>query len=208
MKKIFLGILIITLPLITFFQYKNYRRFHPSTSYEYLKSDEIDINYHDPRMIEEYFHKIVEVGAFARRKWKNEGIDVRFPNENVTETNVANYYNLLLTRIKEIEAKLETSAAYKAEGFNNEQIILLESGISKNQLRWISQKPLILTAVFGDRGAHIWTIQQLLIAKGYQHNLDGVFGLDTQNAILAFQRDKQIYSSGTIDEITFSELIK
>ncbi len=208
MKKIFFGVLIVTLPILVFFQYNNYKRFHPPTNYEYLKSESIDIYYHDAKVVEEYFEKIVSISAFARRKWRNEGIDVRFPDDSEKEKNVANLYNFMLSRVKEIETILEKSAKLKEEGFDNEQIIQMEKGISKTTLKWTLQKTPMLNAVLGDRGEHIWNIQKLLIGKGYEHNLDGVFGMDTQNALLAFQRDNQIYPSGIISETTFNLLVK
>ena len=65
MKKLLIIVLIITLPLIAFFQYKGYRRFHPPVDYEYVISNEIDINYYDQGLVEEYYTKAIEVGSFC-----------------------------------------------------------------------------------------------------------------------------------------------
>ncbi|MEO9869153.1 peptidoglycan-binding domain-containing protein [Ekhidna sp.] len=207
MKKLLLVILIITLPLITYFQYKNYRRFHPPVAYEYSISDKLDLSYHDYTLVEEYYSKSVEVGAFARAKWRNDDIDVRFPDENLeVEKNAAKYYNQMLSRLSWLEDVLEHSFELKEAGYSNEEIKHIESGIPADVSKWINEKPSFLGMVIGDRGQYVWRVQEKLIAKGYEHNLDGVFGLATQNATITFQIDNNLYPSGSIDELTFQKL--
>lgn len=206
MKKLLFVIVIVTLPLIAFFQYKEYRRFNPPTAYEYLVSSEIDVNYHDYSMVDEYYNKSVEVGAFARSKWRNEGIDVLYPDQEVqAEVNAAAHYNQMLSRIRNIEAKLIKSEGYKKDGFSNEEVQMIESGIPQDLVRYVSDGGM-MELTLGDRGQGVYLLQKKLITKGYDHNLDGVFGLDTQSAIRNFQSDNDLYTSGILDKITFVSL--
>ena len=207
MKRLLLIILIITLPLIAFFQFKNYRRFHPPVSYEYVISDNVDANYHDQAMVDEYYRKAVEIGAFARMQWKSNDFDVRFPSEeNQEEVNASRYYNQLISRVSAIEAKLEASNALKEEGYSNEEIQQIESGISKNQLQFVADRININQIAFGDQSSYVWKVQKQLISKGYEHRLDGLFGIDTQNALTSFQQDNQLYPSGLMNDETFDLL--
>ncbi len=207
MKKLLFIVLIITLPLIAFFQYKNYKRFNPPADYEYVTSEEIDTNYYNSDLVDEYYAKAVEIGSFARLQWRNNGIDVRFPNEDSqTAINASKYYNQLISRVKSLESKLVSSSALKKEGLANGDIRLIESGYSINDLAALEDKDEIVQITFGDQSRFVWKVQKQLISRGYDHVLDGLFGIDTQNAIIAFQQDNQMYPSGAMDEETFELL--
>ena len=207
MKKLLIIILIITLPLIAFFQFKNYRRFHPSASYEHTISENIDPYYYDQTIIDEYYVKALEIGSFSRSQWRNNGFDVRFPDEDrVEEVNAAKYYNQLVARVKLLEGRLESSQVLKSEGWNNDEVQLIEMGYTKEELAWLAEKDNLLGVQFGDQSEYVWKVQKKLIAKGYEHQLDGLFGIDTQNAILTFQNDNAIYPSGDINLATFNLL--
>jgi len=207
MKKLLIIICIITLPLIAFFQYKNYRRFHPPVDYEYTISDNIDANYYDQSILEEYYVKAIEIGSFARVQWRNNGFDVRFPDENRSEEmNASKYYSRLVARVNLLEDRLEFSSACKNEGWDNEAVQLMEKGYTKGEIPWLNEMENILKVQFGDQSEYVWNVQKRLISKGYEHALDGLFGIDTQNAILSFQGDNEIYPSGIIDQTTFNFL--
>ena len=207
MKKLLIIVLIITLPLIAFFQYKNYRRFHPPVDYAYVTSDEIDVNYHRAELVDEYYAKAIEIGAFARLQWRNSSIDVRFPNEDSQNAiNASKYYNQLIARVKSLESKLTNSSRLKKEGLSNSEIKLIELGYATGDLTALENKDEIIQITFGDQSRFVWKVQKQLISKGYDHALDGLFGIDTQNAIISFQQDNQMYPSGTLDEETFDLL--
>ena len=206
MKKIINIVIVVALLVIAYFQYSNYRRFHPPVDYDYEANAEIDVNYHDQPLVFEYYSKIFEVGAFARSMWRNESIDVRFPDaSSEMEKNAANHYNAMLTRIQFIEGKLMQSKRYKDVGHSNEEIQQIESGVPPLLAKAGGFEPM-LNVQFGDTGAPVWEIQKQLIGKGYEHQLDGLFGIDTQNALTAFQRDQDIFPSGQIDTNTLIRL--
>lgn len=208
MKKLLIVVVVITLPIITYFQYKNYVRFQAPSDYDYQATNEIDLNYYDQSLVEEYFEKKIEISSFSRRVWRNEGVDVLFPDTNVElELDYSNYYNTLLKRIEFLELKLNQSLQYKQKGFDNSQIQRLEQGISQAVIR--NEKFVGLEgSSIGDEGETIWVLQKKLIEKGYEHTLDGVFGDETQLAVIKFQNDNELFPSGVVSRSTLELLFK
>ena len=206
MKKLLIIVIVITLPLIAFFQYKEYKRFHPPVDYEYTLSDNIDLNYHDQTLVDEYYAKALEIGFFARMQWRNE-IDVRFPDiGNLEEVNSAKYYNRLLARTTQLENVLTNSLRLKTDGYTNDEIKQIESGVSPEMIKWTDNLEDILSISLGDLSQHVWNVQKELIAKGYEHRLDGLFGVETQSAIFSFQTDHDIFPTGLMNQETFDAL--
>ncbi|MEP1095850.1 MAG: peptidoglycan-binding protein [Cyclobacteriaceae bacterium] len=207
MKKILFIILIITLPLIAFFQYKEYTRFNPPSSYEYMISEAIDANYHDPELVTEYFSKAIEIGSFARTKWRSESIDVRFPDQNSTiEMNAANYYNQLLARTKQLEAVLSNSKNLKDQNFSDSEIKFMESGFPRNLIESRIDRNSMVQLAIGSNSRFVWKLQERLISKGYPHTLDGLFGTATQTALITYQNDQGIFPSGAMNDEVFDLL--
>lgn len=207
MKKLLVVVIVITLPLITYFQYKNYRRFHPPVNYEYPLSDGIDMYYHDPSIVEEYYQKAVEISSYARKAWSNEGVDVRFPDtDDQTELTQAAYYNYLLSRLQQIEFQLTQSARLKSKGLNNEEVRLVESGVPEGLVKWIALKEQLVSLSEGSRGEEVWLLQTFLTKKGFEHTVDGVFGAATQTALQQFQEKNDLYPSGAMSDQTFAKL--
>ena len=207
MKKLLILIIIITLPLIAFFQYKRYERFHPPVSYEYDINDSIDVNYHDHQFVKEYFANAVEISAYARQQWRNEGVDVRFPNQNSqTELTISKYYNDLVARTQWLEAKLVQSDRLKRKGYNNDDVKKIESGVSLKKMDWENDREQLVNLAIGSRGEHVWLLQRELDFKGYDHTLDGVFGVATEAGLAAFQQDNGLFPSGHMSERTFEAL--
>lgn len=205
MKKLLFGIIILGLPLIIFFQYKNYRRFNPPSNYEYIIKEGIDVNYYNSELVDEYFQKSIEIGSFARLKWRNESIDVRFPDQNSeVELNAAKYYNQLLSRVALIEQKLMVSMNLKSKGLDNDGIIAVENGVPEVEVEFLEDKAEILSLQLGDRGRLVWELQKRLNSHGYEHPIDGVFGTATQNSVTAFQNDNELYPSGAMNIEVFN----
>jgi hypothetical protein len=209
MKKLLAIIFIIGIPLLVFFQYQNYRRFHPPVNYEHPISDSIDVNYHDQALVKEYFTNAVELGAFARDQWFNHDIDVRFPDANNTAAkNAAKYYNMLASRTKMLEKKLKQSWIYKMENYSNEEIILIEKGANPDFIKYHVDREDFIGLGRGDNGQAVWDLQKILNSKGFNMPVDGTFGIETENSLKAFQDSLNIFSSGILDEETFEVLFK
>lgn len=207
MKKLLLVIVIVTFPLLTYFQYQNYRRFHPPVNYEYAASDSIDIHYYDAMLVEEYFFKVVELSAYARQKWSNEGVDVRFPDQNsLSELNISAYYNQILSRIKIIEAQLIFSTKLKNMGMSNDQVKSVEAGIPIRIVMLGDKKSELIDLKIGDIGEGVWLLQKQLVSKSDGHTIDGVFGKTTQEVLKAYQNSNNLFPSGTVNASTFDLL--
>lgn len=59
----------------------------------------------------------------------------------------------------------------------------------------------------GDRGAAVQELQTQLQSRGYYYGaIDGVFGTDTQNAVIQFQRDFNLPQTGVVDTQFYSVL--
>lgn len=208
MKKLALLIIIIALPLILFFQYKKYRRFHPPSEYDYPISDSIDVHYHDPEVLLHYYENAYKIGSFSRELWASKGVDIRYPDTSETETQSAlRYYQQLLQTTTHLEGKLKYSRALKNQGFDNNEIkIIEERGISPQNFRLLHKMNLMGLKI-GVKGSTVWELQKLLTALGYEIPVDGIFSIETDQALKDFQRKNELYPSGITDEATLRALI-
>lgn len=207
MKKILIGIIVITLIVIAFFQFDKYQRFNPPVDYDYTINESVDVNYHNQALVEEYYSKVFEIGNFARSQWKSSKIDVRFPDQdNLAEVNAARYYNGLKSRVAFIEQKLLQSTQLKAEGYSNEEILQVENGFPLELVQAGVDKEALSNLQIGDNNRLVWLLQKKLIENGYQHQLDGLFGIDTQNQLINYQTDNNLFPSGSMNEEVFKML--
>ncbi|MEM6800914.1 MAG: peptidoglycan-binding domain-containing protein [Bacteroidota bacterium] len=217
MKRLFYLVIIITLPLIAFFQFWNFRKFNPPSDYAYEISQEIDPNYHDPEMVKEYFLTCKEVGNYARYVWKEHGVDVKFADPtHPEEKEFASIYNSLIATAQFLEGKLEKSAELKKDGLNNEDVIWWEKGIIERNVadpnlgssRGGDQGDMDTVAKIGDKNAAVRAIQESLYKKGHKIRIDGIFRQETRDAVLAFQNKKKLPETGIVDLETFQKLTK
>ena len=56
------------------------------------------------------------------------------------------------------------------------------------------------------KGEDIKKIQNLLVEKGYIIEIDGVYGTQTSNAIIQFQKDRKMVSDGVVGPATRNAL--
>lgn len=208
MKKILGIIVVVCLIIITFFQYKNYKRFRPSSDYSFSVNDSIDINYFDELIVGQYYKNCFEIGAFARAQWFQNGIDVKFPNGSSEAKEASNYYNRLITSTKRIEDKLIYSKNLKSQGFNNNEIksIILD-GLSKKESLVLRYEHLHNLSI-GDESQNVFELQSILHQMGYEMPIDGTFGSETDNAIKKLQTENDIYTSGIVDKKTLEIIIE
>ena len=208
MKKVFQLIIIIGIPTLLYFQYKSYIRFHPPVDYDYKIPTGIDANYHNSILVKSYFEGTNEIGAFARKMWFNESIDVRFPDvSNEESINASALYNTLLNQVRLQEAKLINSYNLKLQNITNDQIKLIEeTGVNPSLLNFLEDKDRYLGLSEGTRGALVWELQKMLIEKGFNLQKDGVYSLETRTQIMAFQNANDLYPSGRLNAMTFDKL--
>lgn len=63
----------------------------------------------------------------------------------------------------------------------------------------------------GSKGVPVWSLQKLLVKKGYsvgRWGCDGDFGADTESAVKKYQTDKKITADGICGEKTWTELYR
>ncbi|MCL2350996.1 MAG: peptidoglycan-binding protein, partial [Firmicutes bacterium] len=69
--------------------------------------------------------------------------------------------------------------------------------------------PVRPTLRFGDRGEAVRELQTLLASRGFSPGpADGIFGSMTQNAVMAFQRDRGLAVDGIVGPITWGALLE
>ena len=208
MKKLAYLIIILALPIIVFFQYKSYTRFNPPFNLTLTPSDSLDATYYDPLVLQEYHELLHKIPAFARSKWANEGIDVRFPDNGDEESiEAAAHYNQLLSGLKLLETKLKSSFKLKQQGFDNAAINEMElKGISPQTYKIQHTKELIGQRK-GEKNSAVWELQKHLLKKGYDIPKDGIFDIETENALKDFQSKNDLYPSGIVEESVIPFLI-
>lgn len=198
MKKILILVIILSLPVIAFVQYKNYSKFNPSSDFNIATDlDSIDVDYYQSAVVEEYIDKLVGIPAYARSQWRNEGIDVLYPKSGVVnEQLAADKYKQMLKRLYYLESKLIYSKRLKEQGYNNDQIQWIEAGESASLLSAGFDLEAMSSVQLGDEGEMVWLLQKKLADKGLKLPIDGVFGDETANAVRKVQLDHGLYPSG------------
>ncbi len=218
MKKILILILIIIISIFAYGEYKEYQRFHPKNT-DYKASEAIDLNYHDQTIVYDYNEAIYALNGFVITQWSANGIDVRSPENDNTETQYAvNTYAKKLAKVKFFESKLEQSKTLKDKGLSNTEIKTIESeNITpedyNKRLESAKFKRLLIESlpkknlINGEKSAFIYEIQKLLIKKGFDIPLDGVYKNITSDALKAFEEKHQLFPDGKIDLITLETLL-
>ncbi|MEQ9440382.1 MAG: peptidoglycan-binding domain-containing protein [Cyclobacteriaceae bacterium] len=208
MKRLALLVIIITLPVIAYYQYRKFRRFHPPSAYDYVVRDSIDVHYHDPEALQHYYKNVYEIGAFARQVWHNRDIDVRYPDQDDIEAiQAADYYQQLLQTTAYLEGILVRSRELKEAGYTNQDIKVMETeGLSPQMFRLLHQQQL-LGLSRGDKGAGVWELQALLRKQGHDIPHDGIFNKITEDALKEFQESTESYPTGQVDENSLRNLL-
>ena len=209
MKRLALLILIVTLPILTYFQYQKYRRFHPPVDYDYTPSDSIDSNYHDPVVLQQYYQNVYEIGRFARSQWRSQRVDVRYPQEGDPEEKAASqYYQQLLSATALLEDRLVASQRLKERGFDNQAIVHIEQEGWSPQNYWLAQQAPLKGLQKGDKGSGVWALQKLLVNRGYEIPVDGIFSVATEEAVKDLQQTTGNYPSGEVDDLLLQAMMK
>jgi len=216
MKQIIIFLLVIILAIIGYSQYKQYERFS-FKNYEYEISDKIDLDYHDKSSLYKYYEAIEGVNSYIGSQWSLNRIDVRSPEDDDAETKLAvDTYTKKLAKVKHYEAQLEKSKALKDKGLSNDDIKLFENkGITlldkqktEADARMMSMFNNNANLRLGERNAFVYELQKLLVKKGFDIPIDGVYQNITSNAILDFEAKNNLFPDGKIDLLTLEALLK
>ncbi|AZQ43583.1 peptidoglycan-binding domain-containing protein [Nonlabens ponticola] len=218
MKQIIIFLLVIILGFIAYDFYKDWNRFH-APNYEYQKPENIDLQYHDASVVWDYVNAIQDVNTYVKLQYTANDIDVRAPEEDDLETQnaIAEYANRL-AKVKYYENLLVQSAAYKQDGIDNETIKEIEAGLTSREtqeqereqqhLQELYDAEIATSKSVGSRGALIYEVQKILVNKGYEIPVDGVFATITSKALADFESNNNLYPDGKLDVLTFDALLK
>jgi N-acetyl-anhydromuramyl-L-alanine amidase AmpD len=210
MKRLLFLILIVTLPVIAFFEWMAYKRAHFPADFIYQTSDSLDLNYHQPELIADYFQSATELEHFGRYCWKEYKLDVLGdqPMES-PQKDLVKAYQLKFAHVKHTEALLERSYALKQKGLKDKVVqLMLEHDMTESDLEaylFLGEKEKL---EFEDQGDGVFKAQQLLKQKGYDLPVDGYFEKKTLEAVKAFQRSAGIFPSGKIGDLTVKKLLE
>ena len=213
MKKLIIALIVIIVLIFAYNQYKEYQRFHPD-NFNYKSSENIDLEYYNQDVVYSYFEAIQALNGFANMQWSVNEINVKSPEDDDESTTfVVNEYRKKLAKVKYYEAKLEASKQLK-EGLTNDLIKLkLEGNITKPDSNAIFKSKIKSMYAanpkvrLGEKSSFIYEVQKLLVKKGFDLELDGVYHTITRNAIVEFETKHNLFPDGNLDVLTLDALL-
>lgn len=216
MKQIIIVLLLIIAFLIGYGKYSEYKRYN-SPEVDYKMSESIDLNYHNQEVVMNYYDAVESLNSFVMMQWTANEIDVRTPEEDDNETNVAvKVYAKKLAKVKYYESQLEKSSTLKEKGLSNDVIKgLEETGITIENLEK-AKRIAMIKSMFDpsksirtkEESVFIFEVQKCLVKNGFDIKVDGVYMIETSDAIKAFEEKNQLFADGKLDAITVDLLIQ
>jgi hypothetical protein len=210
MKQIIILLLIIIASIIGYGKYSDYKRYN-APEVNYRTEAQIDVAYHDQVLLLNYNEAIENLNGYVMLQWTANEIDVRTPeDDNLKSKNAVEKYAKKLAKVRYYEAILENSLQLKEKGLSNTQIkFIQENGIDletyQRKLKYEKIKSLLTTNIKlynGSKNAIIYEVQKELNNKGYQLTIDGVYRIETLNAIKKFEESNNLLADGLLDELT------
>lgn len=216
MKQIIILLLIIIASFIGYGKYEQHQRFNtPKVNYKTDAS--LDINYYNKDIVYRYYNAIEDLNSFVMLQNSANNIDVRKPEDDDEKTKAAvKIYADKLAKIKYYEAFLAQSNALKQQNLTNADIKDLETkGIAlatQNKIQEINKIKSLFDANkkinYGQKSALIYEVQKILVAKGFEIKVDGIYKIETQNAIKNFESKNNLFADGELDTLTLDALFK
>lgn len=219
MKQILIVILIVIVLIFGYNCNSDYQRFH-SPGTDYVSAEKIDLNYYDNATLLNYYQAIEEVNGFVRLAWSNNGVDVRHPEEDDDDTKaLVNEYTKKLGTVKFYEDRLTISAQMKSKGLSDKDVIAFEqSGFSGKQydaflksrflMETFQSNPEKYSLKVGDYSSFVFELQKMLVKKGYNIPVDGLFRDITIQAIQSFETKNGLFADGKVDAVMLDYLLR
>lgn len=216
MKQIIIFLLLVIILIIGYGQYSQYKRFN-SEAIAYKTDKNLDIAYYKPEVVLEYNEAIEELNSYIMLQWTANDIDVRTPKDDDIETKIAvESYSKKLGKVHFYEALLTTSSLYKENGLTNQEIkFIVENGTDldtyNRKLKYKKIKKLFNANVKlynGSKNAIIYEVQKELNKKGHSVEIDGVYRIETLNAIKDFEAKNNLLADGFLDDLTIEMLFQ
>jgi len=216
MKQIIIFLLVIIVALVSYGQYSQYKRFN-TDAYEYVKSDRVDLNYHDQEFLFHYYNAVEDLNAYVITQWNANKIDVKAPETSSEITKLAvREYSKKLAKVKFYEARLIQSLSLKGNGSSNAEIKSIEvRGTSVSAYKQEAYNEKIKTLFLnsevvriGTKGPLVFEIQKLLKSKGFNIPVDGMFKQISFDALKAFEAKHDLFADGNLDLLTLEQLLE
>ena len=219
MKTILASILVVILLIFGINQYQDYQRFHNPNNH-YQPVDGILRTDFNKSLVNDYLKSITNLNGYMELQWSTNGIDVRNPQKDDTQNQYAsNQYNNLLSEVKFLENQLLQIQKLKNEGKSNQEIELLikeqktAKQIKKEQEQLSYKNTLIeiynsKTKNLKSEETFVYEIQKLLNKKGFKVQIDGMYHIETIQAIKSFEQQNNFYPDGKIDLLTLKTLLQ
>lgn len=210
MKQIILFLLLIIALIIGYGKYSDYKRYS-SPEVNYQSTKEIDVSYHNQETLLNYYESIENLDSYIMLQWSANEIDVRTPEKDDLNTKVAiDLYAKKLAKVKYYETVLNNSLQLKEKGLSNIEIKFIEeNGIDlktfRKRNRYEKIKSLFNSDVKlynGEKNAIIYEVQKELNNNGANITLDGVYRVETLNAIKRFEEQNNLLADGYLDALT------
>lgn len=210
MKQLIILLLIIIVAIIGYGKFSDYKRYN-SPEVDYKTEKIIDINYHNKETVLNYYNAIEDLNSYIMLEWSANKIDVRTPEDDDIKTKTAvEKYAKKLAEINYYEAILENSSRLKEQGLTNKEIKFIEQkGITieaYNQKKRVEKIKKLYNSNIklynGSKNAIIYEVQKELNKRGYKVEIDGVYRIETFNAIKSFEEKNNLLADGYLDDLT------
>ncbi len=216
MKQLIIFILLIIAGLIGYGKYSEYKRYN-SPEINYKTDKKLDINYYNQELVLNYFEAIESLDSYTMLQWSANNIDVRTPEEDTNETKIAvDVYAKKLAKVNYYETKLENSLQLKEKGLSNKEIQFIEeTGLDfesyKRKENFEKIKSLFdpkINLYKGETNSIIFEVQKRLNELDYKIRIDGVYRIETLEAIKEFEEKNNVLADGFIDALTLELMFK
>lgn len=202
MKKLLVLLLIIIIAFLGYDFYKDWKRFNPP-NYFYKSEVNIDKNHPDKKLLLDYYQAVERLNGYVITQWTTNEIDVFGPkDDDEAVIEAVKTYNNKLGIVKYYESQL---LAPKKEKKEQEP----KKDVKKDVLyKMFNNNPRLYNTKRGSRGAFVFEVQKLLNSKGDSIAEDGLFNLETQNSLKAFEEKNGLFPDGLLDELTLHYLLQ
>lgn len=209
MKQIGRVIGILVLVYLGYWGYKKYMQGQMPQSALLPISEQIDLEYHNERVLLDYYDLTYSLNALSKKTWHNHLEDITTSTSVDPEfVDIQSHYQHKRTIRDRIEQKLINSKTLKAEKqYDNFDVI--QSETRQNYLKpnvHLSTNKVIYER--GDVNEGVLIVQNMLWSLGYKLLLDGVFRQETEFVVKQYQKDKHLIESGYVDFNTYESLTR
>lgn len=216
MKQLIIFILLIIAGLVCYGKYSQYKRYN-SPEINYKTAKKIDIAYYNQELVLNYYEAVSSLDSYTMLQWSANNIDVKTPEEDTNETKIAvETYAKKLAKVNYYETILQNSLQLKEKGLSNKEIqFIKENGLDLDsytkKINFEKIKNLFdpkFNLYKGEKNAIIYEVQKRLIALGYKLQKDGVYRIETLEAIKKFEEKNDLLADGFIDVLTLELMFR